>query len=142
MEDMKKIRTIMTSKAFAALKEMMLHWGFSETESSIYALLALYPQDLTAREIAELIDRAYSSVVNEINKLIRYGLVVRRKKNKCYHYGAVIDMVQIVRNEREKVRELLNEAKEAMVELPFENEELKEHLNEVLKYFRKLEEVR
>ncbi len=137
---MKDMRKIMETKAFQSLKDVMIHWGFGDTEASIYALLALSARPMTAKEIAENIGRAYSSVVNELNKLIRHGMVTRSKGEKCYHYSAVIDVIKIIRNERRKVINLLTEVKNDLEEVYDESIlELKNHVEEALKYLGELD---
>ncbi len=133
------MRDLINTRAFESLKHVMTHWGFNDTESAIYALLALSRKEMGAKEIAESIGRAYSSVVNELNKLIRYGLVTRRKIDKCYEYSAVIDLIQILRRERAMVRRLLTEVKECLDKIEVENEEFKEHLEEAIEYLGKLD---
>ncbi len=134
------MRDIMKTKAFQSLKDVMIHWGFGDTEASIYALLALSAKPMTAKEIAEKVGRAYSSVVNELNKLIRHGMVTRSKGEKCYHYSAVIDVIKIIRNERRKVINLLTEVRNDLEEMYDESvEELKNHVEEALKYLGELE---
>ncbi len=134
------MRDIMETRAFQSLKDVMIHWGFGDTEASIYALLALSPGSMTAKEIAEKIGRAYSSVVNELNKLIRHGMVTRSKGEKCYHYSAVIDVIKIIRNERRKVINLLTQVMEDLENVKDNSvDELKRHLEEAIKYLGKLE---
>ncbi len=133
------MENLINTRAFESLKRVMTHWGFNDTEAAIYALLALSRKQMTAKDLAEIIGRAYSSVVNELNKLIRYGLVERSKTNKCYEYSAVIDLIQILRRERAMVRRLLTEVKECLDKIDMENEEFKEHLEEAIEYLGKLD---
>ena len=138
---MKDSKNMIDSKAYQSLKNVMIHWGFGETEASIYALLALSPRPMTAKEIAEQIGRAYSSVINEINKLIRHGMVTRNKGEKCYHYSAVIDVIKIIKNERRKVINLLSQTKEFLEEYHNNSfEEFKKHLEEAIRYLGEKDE--
>ena len=134
------MRDMRRTKAYQSLKDVMIHWGFGHTEASIYALLALSSRPMTAKEIAKKIGRSYSLVVNEINKLIRNGLVIRNKSEKCYYYSAVIDVIKIIKNERGKVINLLSQTKDCL-ENVYNNsfEGLKRHLEEAIKYLGEME---
>ncbi len=126
--------------AYRSLKDIMIHWGFGDTEASIYALLALSSRPMTAKEISEKIGRAYSSVVNELNKLIRYGMVTRGKSGRCYYYSAVVDVMKIIKNERRKVINLLSQTKESLERTYGDSfNELKRHLDEAIRYLGKMD---
>jgi len=116
----------------------MIHWGFGDLESAIYALLVIKQKPMTAKEIANEIGYAYSSVVNALNQLIRHDMVERKKWGKCYTYSAVIDFIRIIKNERLKVKNFLTEAKIALEEEGEYNELLK-HLEEGIEYLGKME---
>ena len=117
----------------------MIHWGFGDLESTIYALLVMKKEPMTAREIADEIGYAYSSVVNALNQLIRHEMIERKKSGKCYTYFAVIDFIRIIRNERLKVKNFLTEAKMALEEENGKYAELLKHLEEGIEYLGKIE---
>ena len=133
MRDLKKHRT------YDSLRRVMIHWGFGDLESAIYALLVMNQKPMTAKEIANEIGYAYSSVVNALNQLRRHDMVERKKSGKCYTYSAVIDFIRIIKNERLKVKNFLTEAKMALEEENGEYAELLEHLEEGIRYLGKLE---
>ncbi|NPA74808.1 MAG: TrmB family transcriptional regulator [Euryarchaeota archaeon] len=124
--------------AFDALKKVMVHWGFSEIEATIYSHLLLKRESMTARELSEEIDYAYSSIVNALNQLKRHGMVEREKRGKCYSYSAVFDFVKIIKNERKYVRELLTRAMEDLKGVEAYIEVL-EHLKESVEYLGKID---
>ncbi len=134
------MRDLMKTKAYKSLRDLMIHWGFTETEASIYTLLALNQRAMDAREIAKEIHRAYSSVVNELNKLIRAGLVERTKGERCYNYTAVIDLIKLIRLERRKMLRMLTDLKGCLDDMDSgEYEEFRKHLEEALEYLGRLD---
>ncbi len=134
------MKDLMKTKAYKNLRNIMLQWGFSNTEASIYALLALSEKPLGAKKIAERINRAYSSVVNELNKLIRAGLVERTKGERCYEYSAVLDLIGIIRMERKRLISMLSEINKCLKEIDGNvRRELINHLEEALDYLGRLE---
>ncbi len=135
---MKDMINLINSKAYRSLRDVMIHWGFGHTGASIYALLALSSRPMTAKEIAEHVGRAYSSVINEINKLIRHGMVTRTKGEKCYEYSAVIDVIKIIKNKRKKVVDLLTHVKEGLDAYDHSFEDFKKHLEEAIYYLNKM----
>jgi len=133
------MRNIKNHGTFNALRKVMVHWGFAEIEATIYSLLVLKKEPMTAREIAEEIGYAYSSVVNALNNLRRHELVEREKGRKCYSYRAVIDFIRIIKNERRRVRNFLTEAREALEDEKDDYSTLWEHLNEGIEYLGKID---
>jgi len=128
------MRDIINHETYNALKKVMIHWGFGDIEATIYALLVLKKKPMSAREIAEVVGYAYSSVVNALNQLRRHELVERDKSGKCYSYNAVIDFVKIIKNERRRVMKFLSEAKEALKNEKEDYTELIQHLEDGIKY--------
>jgi len=126
-------------KTYESLRRVMIHWGFGDLESAIYALLVMKQKPMTAKEIANEIGYAYSSVVNALNQLRRHEMIERKKGGKCYTYSAVIDFIRIIRNERMKVRNFLTEAKMALEAEDGEYAELLKHLEEGIEYLGKME---
>ena len=117
----------------------MLHWGFTDIEASVYSLLLLKKKALSAREIAEEIGYAYSSVVNALNRLKRFQLVEREKKGKCYFYTPVTNIVEIIRNERRIVRNYLIEVREALKEGGEKYSELLKRVEEGIEYLGRVD---
>ena len=137
------MRDLKEHKTYESLRRVMIHWGFGELEAAIYALLVMKQKPMTAKEIANEIGYAYSSVVNALNQLRRHEMVERKKGVKCYTYSAVIDFIRIIKNERLKVKNFLTEAKMALEGKDEEYAELLRHLEEGIEYLGKLEkEVR
>ena len=121
------------------MKKIMLHWGFTHIEASIYSLLLLKNEEMCAREIAEKTKYAYSSVINALNRLRRYHLVEREKKGKCYFYTPVTNIVEILRNERKRVRNYLIELRKALKEEKEKYSELLRHVEEGIEYLGRAE---
>lgn len=134
------MRDLMKTKAYKNLRDLLIHWGFTNMEASIYALMALSQKPMGAREIAEKLNRAYSSVVNELNKLLRYGIVERSKGDRCYQYSAVIDLIGIIHMERRKLIRMLSNIKDSLESMRRERYgDFINHLEEALEYLGRLE---
>jgi len=130
---------ITNQKVFTALRKVMLHWGFTHIEASVYSLLLLKKKAMSAREIAEEIGYAYTSVVNALNQLKRFQLVEREKRGKCYFYTPVNNIVEIIRNERRIVRSYLIEVREALKKGGEKYSELLKYVEEGIKYLGKMD---
>ena len=127
-------------RAYEGMRRVMRHWGFGDACSSIYALLAISGESLTAKEISEKVGYAYSSVINEINSLIREGLVERERKGRKYAYIAVTDFLEIIRKERRRLMGMLEETKDALKGFKEESiESLTKSIDESLRYLREVE---
>ncbi len=126
-------------RIYTALKKIMLHWGFTHIEASVYSLLLLKNEEMCAKEIAEKTKYAYSSVVNALNRLRRFQLVEREKKGKCYFYIPVTNIVEIIRNERKRVRNYLMELRDALREEGEKYSELLRRVEEGIEYLGKVE---
>ncbi len=126
-------------KTYDSLRKVMIHWGFGDLESAVYALLVMNRKPMSAKDIADELGYAYSSVVNALNQLRRHQLVERAKAGKCYVYSAVIDFVRIIKNERARVKNFLTEAKSALEEENGEYAELLKHLEEGIEYLGHVE---
>ncbi len=137
---LKYMRNIINHAAFRTLKKVMAHWGLGDIEATIYALLAIKNTPMSAKEISQEIDYAYSSVVNALNHLRRHELVERDKKGKCYAYRAVIDFVKIITNERRRVIKFLTEARESLENKKDKYRELIKHIEDGLRYLGKIDE--
>ncbi len=133
------MKHITKNGAYSSLKKVMIHWGFGDIDASVYAILALNREEMTAKEIAEESGYAYSSVVNSLNHLRRYYLVERDKKGKCYSYKAVIDFVKILKNERRLVVNLLKETKETLKDGTEKYEEIMDNIEKGIKYLGEIE---
>lgn len=126
-------------KAYSNLRKVMKHWGFGEASSSIYALLSVSDRPLTAREIAEHVGYAYSSVVNELNRLLREGFLERWREGRRYVYSAETDFLKIIKNERNRLIGMLEEAKSYLQEVKTrEMHELVENIEIALRYLREV----
>ena len=127
-------------RAYEGMRRVMRHWGFGDASSSIYALLAISGESLTAREISERVGYAYSSVINEINSLIREGLIERERKGRRYAYVAVTDFLEIIRKERRRLMGMLEETKNSLRHFRGERvNTLIKNIEESLRYLREVE---
>ena len=106
-ESMRKIINSMNRSLYRETKALMMHWGFGETCSSIYALLFVSEEPLTAKEVADELGYAYSSMINELNKLRRESVISRERKGRKYAYSARKDVDSILIRERERTRSIL-----------------------------------
>ena len=106
---MRKVIISRNRGLYSAVKELMEHWGFGETCSSIYALLFVSEKPLTAEEVAQELGYAYSSMVNELNKLRKDGLISReRNGGRKYVYVALRRVDFILLKEKEKALSILS----------------------------------
>ncbi len=133
------IITMMDRKVYSGIHKVMMHWGFRETAASIYATLVVEDRPMSAKEIADKIGRAYSSVINELNILRRYGLVERRRVNRKCMYTGVIDLVEVIKNERRRVLNFLKEIKEGVSDRD-KYKDIMENVEHAIEYLGKIEE--
>ncbi|MCK4476537.1 MAG: helix-turn-helix domain-containing protein [Methanophagales archaeon] len=96
-------------RAIRRVKAMMMNWGFGEGCSFIYAVLITSREPLSAEEIGERTNYAYSSTINYLNTLIRMGLVERVRSIRKNLYVANVNFVERIKAEREKVKGYLNQ---------------------------------
>ncbi len=111
---MRKIINSRKERLYRDTKRLLLHWGFGETCSSIYALLFVSEEPLTAEEVADELGYAYSSMVNELNKLRREGIITRERSGRKYVYTAQKRVDSILQKEKEKTLSILNSMKEIL----------------------------
>ncbi len=95
--------------AVRRVKAMMMNWGFGEGCSFIYAVLITSCEPLSANEIGERTNYAYSSTINYLNTLIKMGLVERVRSLRKNLYVANVNFVDLIKAEREKVKGYLNQ---------------------------------
>lgn len=114
MESMRKIINSKNKSLYQETKHLLLHWGFGESCSSIYALLFISEKPLTAEEVAEELGYAYSSMINELNKLRREGIVTRERKDNKYVYISYKMIDSILLKEKEKTLSILNRMNEIL----------------------------
>ncbi len=96
-------------RAVRHVKAMMVNWGLGEGCSFIYAMLITSREPLSAKEIGEKTNYAYSSTINYLNTLIRLGLVERVRSIRKNLYVANVNFVDLIKAEREKVQGYLNQ---------------------------------
>jgi len=96
-------------RAVRHVKAIMMNWGFGEGCSFIYAVLLTSSEPLSAKEIGEKTNYAYSSTINYLNTLIRMDLVERVRSIRKNLYVANVNFVGLIKAEREKVRGYLNQ---------------------------------
>ncbi len=111
---MRKIINSMNRSLYRETKALMMHWGFGETCSSIYALLFVSEEPLTAKEVADELGYAYSSMINELNKLRRESVISRERKGRKYVYSSRRDVESILLREKEKTLSILNRMNEIL----------------------------
>jgi DNA-binding transcriptional regulator GbsR (MarR family) len=116
----------------------MMNWGFGEGCSFIYAVLITSRKPLSAEEIGEKANYAYSSTINYLNTLIRMGLVERARSVRKYLYVANVNFVELIKAEREKVKGYLNQLG-AELEGIKDLEHLSEKVEHAIAYLRRLE---
>jgi DNA-binding transcriptional regulator GbsR (MarR family) len=96
-------------RAVRRVKAMMMNWGFGEGCSIIYAVLITTHKPLSAEEIGERTNYAYSSTINYLNTLIRLGLVERFREFRKNRYVANVNFVELIKAERERVKSYLKQ---------------------------------
>jgi len=125
-------------RAVRRVKAMMQNWGFGEGCSFIYAVLITSREPLSAEEIGERTNYAYSSTINYLNTLIRMGLVERVRRVRKNLYVANVNFVERIKAEREKVKGYLNQLG-ADLEGIKELEHLREKVERAIAYLRRVE---
>ena len=111
---MRKIINSINRSLYRETKALLMHWGFGETCSSIYALLFVSEEPLTADEVADELGYAYSSMINELNKLRRESVITRERKGRKYVYSARKEVDSILLRERERTLSILKRMKKAL----------------------------
>lgn len=81
------------------IKKVLSHGGFEEIDASIYAALALADTPLSAQQIADKINYAYSTTINALNHLIKRGHVGKRRQGRRNVYFLTTDIASIVQEE-------------------------------------------
>jgi len=128
-------------RAVRRVKAMMMNWGFGEGCSFIYAVLITSREPLSAEEIGERTNYAYSSTINYLNTLIRMGLVERVRSIRKNLYVANVNFVERIKAEREKVKGYLNQLGADLQGIK-DFEYLREKVERALDYLRGVERVR
>ncbi len=127
-------------KAYEGIRRVMKHWGFGDSCASIYAVLVVSDKPMTADEISKSVGYAYSSVINELNRLMREGFIERGRKGRRYTYSAVTDFLEIIRKERHRLMGMLKETKNSLEGIKNRKMEgLAESINASLEYLREVE---
>ena len=124
-------------RAVRRVKALMMNWGFAEGCSAIYAVLITSREPLSAEEIGEKTDYAYSSTINYLNTLIRIGLVERVRSIKKNVYMANVNFVELIKAEREKVMAYLKQLDEVL-EGEKDLESLSEKVEHAIAYLRRI----
>lgn len=125
-------------RAIRRVKALMMNWGFAEGCSTIYAVLIASRDPLSAEEIREKTDYAYSSIINYLNTLMRIGLVERVRSIKKNVYMANMNFVELIRAERKKVMAYLRQLDEVL-KGEKELEHLSEKVEHAIAYLRRVE---
>lgn len=81
------------------IKDVLSHGGFEEIDASIYATLTLADAPMTAQDIADDIDYAYSTTINALNHLIQLGHISKRRQGRKNVYYLATDLTRIVKGE-------------------------------------------
>lgn len=120
------------------VKVMMMNWGLGEGCSSIYAVLIASCEPLSAEEISERTNYAYSSTINYLNTLIRMGLVARFRRIGRNRYLASVNFVELIKAERERVMGYLNLLRDDLAGIK-DLEHLSEKVEYAIDYLRRVE---
>jgi len=127
------------------LKEILKHWGFGETCSSIYAVLSLSSEPLTAQEIAKRIEYAYTTTINALNHSIDLGHIKKMRVGRKNVYYLDSDLADIIKEKLEYFLNILEETEKAMYEL--EEKERKrlsgaiETINNAITFLKRMKKV-
>ena len=119
---------------------ILTNWGVSEGCSSIYAVLLASPDPLTAEEIGERAQYAYSSTINYLNTLIRMGLVTRFRQIRKNLYMANMSFVELIKAERAKLTYYLNQLRDELDGVK-DLEHLRAKVDHALLYLRRVEQA-
>lgn len=112
------------------IKQIFRHWGFGELCSSIYAALALSDHPLTAKEISEHIEYAYTSTINALNKSIELGHIRKMRQGRKNVYYMNCDLADIVKENLRQFFEILKQTEKSIKQL---DERYKKRLEDLLK---------
>jgi DNA-binding transcriptional regulator GbsR (MarR family) len=124
--------------------EMGTRWGINRTVAQIHALLYLWPQPLSADEIAQTLDVARSNVSTSVRELESWGLVrpVHVLGDRRERYQALKDVSEMFRVivEQRKRRELdptIQLLKQCLSDLKSEGNDpyTRERLQEMIEFF-------
>ncbi|HEC89082.1 MAG: hypothetical protein DRN12_05560 [Thermoplasmata archaeon] len=99
------------------LKMVLRHWGFGEICSSIYATLAVSDRPLTAREISERINYAYTTTINALNRSIGLRHIKKIRENGRNVYTIETDLSDIIRERLNYFLLLLEETEDSIRKL-------------------------
>ena len=128
------------------LKMVLKHWGFGEICSSIYATLALSDRPLTAREISERINYAYTTTINALNHSIGLRHIKKIREDGRNVYAIGTDLSEIIMERLNYFLLLLEETEESIKKL---DNNLRDRLRGVFKmvdnaknFIKKLEKRR
>ena len=107
------------------LKMVLKHWGFGEICSSIYAALALSDKPLTAREISNHINYAYTTTINALNHAIGLRHIKKMRLGRKNVYTIDADMADIINERLNHFLKLLESTEKSILQL---DEKYKEKL--------------
>jgi DNA-binding transcriptional regulator GbsR (MarR family) len=127
-------------RAVRRVKAMMMNWGFGEGCSFIYAVLITTHKPLSAEEIGERTNYAYSSTINYLNTLIRLGLVERFREFRKNRYVANVNFVELIKAERERIKSYLKQLG-SDIEGIKDLEPLKDKVESAIAYLKGIERV-
>jgi len=127
------------------IKQVLKHWGFGETCSSIYAALSLSSKPLTAKEIAKRIGYAYTTTINALNHSIGLGHVKKMRLGRKNVYYIDKDLADIIKEKLEYFLDTLEKTEESLREL--EEKERKrligaiEIINNAITFLKRMKKV-
>jgi len=99
------------------LKMVLKHWGFGEICSSIYATLAVSDKPLTAKEIADRINYAYTTTINALNHAIGLRHIRRMRHGRKNVYMIEADLADIVNERLNHFLKLLEDTEKSIRQL-------------------------
>jgi len=128
------------------LKEVLKHWGFGEICSSIYATLALSDKPLTAKEISDHINYAYTTTINALNHAIGLRHIKKMRQGKKNVYYINSDLSYIIKEKLEQFLRILEETENSIKHLDRKYRKKLENalktVNNATQYLKKIKNMR
>ena len=128
------------------LKMVLKHWGFGEICSSMYAVLALSNESLTAKELSDRIGYAYTTTINALNHSMGLGHIKKMRQGGRYVYYIDADLADIVKEKLDQFLDILEKTENSIQQL---DKNLKRKLktslktvDDAIKFLRNIRKVR
>ena len=128
------------------LKMVLKHWGFGEICSSMYAVLALSNESLTAKELSDRIGYAYTTTINALNHSMGLGHIKKMRQGGRYVYYIDADLADIIKEKLDQFLDILEKTENSIQQL---DKNLKRKLktslktvDDAIKFLRNMKKVR